>query len=235
MASEWDDDRFARQRAAMVADQLQRRGVADRVVLDAMGRVPRERFVPPELAHRAYEDGALGIGRGQTISQPYIVARMTEALDLGAWMAEHTDEPPRVLDIGTGSGYQAAVLAAAGASVISIERDEQLADEARERLAALGYDVAVQVGDGSAGWPEGAPFAGIIVAAAAPELPPPLVAQLDEGGRLVVPVGSRYHQELVVASRQGERVEQRHLEPCVFVPLVGRYGFPAADAPYLDH
>jgi protein-L-isoaspartate(D-aspartate) O-methyltransferase len=229
------DDRFARQRAAMVADQLVRRGVKDPVTLAAMGRVPRERFVPASLADRAYEDGALGIGGGQTISQPYIVARMTEALDLGGWASEHGLGRPVVLDVGTGSGYQAAVLAEGGAKVVSIERDEQLADEARDRLRDLGYDVDVLVGDGSAGWPERSPYAGIVVAAAAPDFPAPLIEQLDEDGRLVIPIGGRHHQELVVARRQGDRIESRHLEPAIFVPLVGRYGFPESDAPYFDH
>ncbi|HET7677427.1 MAG TPA: methyltransferase domain-containing protein, partial [Candidatus Limnocylindrales bacterium] len=135
-----DAERLTRLRAAMVEDQLRRRGVRDPAVLEAMGSVPREAFVPEELRTRAYDDGALGIGRGQTISQPYIVARMTEALHLPDWRAAHLDEPYRVLDVGTGSGYQAAVLRALGAEVVGIERDEELAAAARARLAELGYD-----------------------------------------------------------------------------------------------
>jgi protein-L-isoaspartate(D-aspartate) O-methyltransferase len=209
----------------MVVDQLARRGIREQAVLDAMGKVPRERFVPEELAEQAYGDGALSIGSGQTISQPYIVARMTESLGLSDWMREHPEEPPRVLDVGTGSGYQAAVLAEMGARVIGIERDPELAKAAQDRLRAAGYDVEVVVGDGSAGWEPGAPYAGIIVGAATPELPEPLLAQLADGGHIVAPVGSRVHQELTVARRVGDRLEQRWMEPAVFVPLVGQYGF----------
>jgi protein-L-isoaspartate(D-aspartate) O-methyltransferase len=209
----------------MVVDQLARRGIRDQAVLEAMGKVPRERFVPEELAEQAYGDGALSIGSGQTISQPYIVARMTDALGLSDWMREHPEEPPRVLDVGTGSGYQAAVLAEMGARVIGIERDPELAKAAQERLRAAGYDLEVVVADGSAGWEPGAPYAGIIVAAATPELPEPLLGQLADGARIVAPVGSRVHQELTVARRVGDRLEQRWLEPAVFVPLVGQYGF----------
>jgi protein-L-isoaspartate(D-aspartate) O-methyltransferase len=159
---------------------------------------------------------------------------MTEALDLTAWIAQHGEGPPRALDVGTGSGYQAAVLAECGAEVVSIERDEELALEARERLAALGYRIEVVVGDGSLGWPPQVPYAGIIVAAAAPDPPPPLLEQLEDGGRLVVPIGTRNHQDLVVLRRRGDRFEERLLEPCVFVPLVGRYGFREADPPFIN-
>ena len=211
----------------MVADQLESRGVRQPEVLDAMRRVPRELFVPPALVGRAYEDGALGIGGGQTISQPYMVARMTESLDLPAWLHAHPHAPaPPVLDVGTGSGYQAAVLAAMGARVTSVERDPSLADEAAARLMHLGYgNVRVVVGDGSEGWEEDAPYAAIVVAAAAPEPPEPLIAQLADGGRLVIPVGTRDHQELRVIRRVGDRIEEQSLEPCVFVPLIGRFGF----------
>ncbi|MFI5253979.1 MAG: protein-L-isoaspartate(D-aspartate) O-methyltransferase [Candidatus Limnocylindrales bacterium] len=219
-------ERFAQRRAEMVSRQLAGRGIADRAVLAAMGAVPRERFVPAALAERAYADGALGIGGGQTISQPYMVARMTEALALAAWLAIHPDAPPRVLEVGTGSGYQAAVLARMGARVVSIERDPDLAAGARERLAELGFEeIEVLLGDGSAGWPPGAPYAGILVAAAAPEPPEPLLAELADGARLVVPVGRRDLQELVVVRRVGKRLETDMLEPCVFVPLLGRFGF----------
>jgi protein-L-isoaspartate(D-aspartate) O-methyltransferase len=191
-----------------------------------MGAVPREAFVPAPLIERAYDDGALGIGSGQTISQPYIVARMTEALDLPGWSRAHPTEVPTVLDIGTGSGYQAAVLLSMGARVVGIERDEQLAEDARERLASLGFTgIEIHIGDGSVGWSRRAPYAGIIVGAAAPAPPEPLMAQLADGARLVVPVGTRGHQELVVVRRSGGRLDEHVLEPCVFVPLVGRFGF----------
>jgi protein-L-isoaspartate(D-aspartate) O-methyltransferase len=219
-------DRFDRRRAEMVGRQLAARGIADPAVLAAMGEVPRERFVPEALVERAYDDGALGIGGGQTISQPYIVARMSEALALPAWIAAHPGVAPRVLEVGTGSGYQAAVLARMGARVISVERDPELGAAARGRLADLGYaDVMVEIADGSAGWPADAPYAGILVAAAAPEPPEPLLAELDDGARLVAPVGRRDIQELVVVRRVGQRLETETLEPCVFVPLVGRFGF----------
>ena len=208
----------------MVAEQLEARGISDRAVLAAMGSLPRERFVPSELAEHAYEDRALTIGGGQTISQPYIVARMTEALELTQWS---TPGAP-LLDVGTGSGYQAAVLATVGARVVSIERDGQLAVAAARRLASLGIGgVEVVEGDGSEGWPTGAPYAGIVVGAAAPDVPPPLEEQLAEGGHLVIPIGTRARQDLVVVTRSAGRLSRRVLEPCVFVPLVGRWGFSA--------
>ncbi len=206
--------------------QLQTRRIRDPAVLQAMARVPRERFVPPSLAERAYEDGALGIGRGQTISQPYIVARMTEALELSPWQASHSDQAVAVLDVGTGSGYQAAVLAALGARVTSIERDPELAEEARQRLGELGFHVDVVVADGSFGWPAEAPYAGIVVAAAVGSVPEPLIEQLADGGRVVAPVGHRTQQTLKVVQRAGDRRREESLEPCVFVPLVGRFGLP---------
>ena len=213
----------------MVRDQLASRGITQPELLDALRRIPREEFVPLALMDRAYDDGALSIGGGQTISQPYIVARMTQALRLPDWSRANPGVVPRVLDVGTGSGYQAAVLAALGADVLTIERDPELSAAAGERLRRLGFDrVELLVGDGSEGWPDRAPYAGIVVAAAAPEVPEPLVAQLAEGGRLVVPVGSAGHQELTVVRRAGDRLEQEFLEPCVFVPLVGRFGFRPA-------
>lgn len=213
----------------MLRDQLETRGVRDREVLDALARVPRERFVPEPLVERAYDDCALGIGGGQTISQPYMVARMTDLLQLPAWRRGHPGEPVTVLDVGTGSGYQAAVLAALGARVTSIERDPHLAAEAETRLAAIGFpELEVVVGDGSAGWESGAPYAGIIVAAAAAEAPLPLVAQLADGARLIIPIGPRDHQDLTVLERVGDRITRQILEPCVFVPLVGRFGYPVA-------
>jgi protein-L-isoaspartate(D-aspartate) O-methyltransferase len=199
--------------------------VTDRAVLAAMALVPREEFVPLDQRDRAYDDGALSIGRGQTISQPYMVARMTESLGLtGDW--PWSGSRPRVLDVGTGSGYQAAVLAQMGAEVVSIERDAWLADAARQRLASLGYAVQVLVGDGSLGHSPGAPYAGIVVAAAAPAVPEALVEQLAEGACLVVPVGSRTSQRLTIVRRAGEGTQQSVGEACVFVPLVGSQGHP---------
>ena len=202
----------------MVDQQLRARDVADERVLEAMARVPRERFVPAELRGRAYEDAALPIGHGQTISQPYMVARICEELAL------HGSE--RVLDVGTGSGYQAAVLAELAREVHTIERIAELAELARANLAAAGVEnVAVHVGDGTLGLPEHAPFQAIAVAAAAPEPPPSLYDQLTFGGRLVVPVGRRSGQELLVVVRTPEGPAVLRSVPCRFVPLVGEEGF----------
>lgn len=211
----------------MVADQIERRGIRQPEVLRAMLEVPRERFVAEELRDQAFHDGALSIQSGQTISQPYMVARMTEALDLAGWRDRNGGRPPLVLDVGTGSGYQAAVLVAAGAMVVSIERDPELASEASARLDGLGYPVEMVLGDGSEGHPPRAPYAGIIVAAAAPEAPRPLTDQLALGGRLVIPVGPRDKQWLTVIERTAEGLLTRAIEPCVFVPLVGHFGFEA--------
>ena len=208
-----------------IAEQLERRGVRDPDVLCAMRAVPREAFVPPANRRQAYADGALPIGQGQTISQPYIVARMTEVLALPEWRTAHNDEQPRVLDVGTGSGYQAAVLAAMGAQVVSIERQPELAERAREALDRLGYEVSVRIGDGSNGAPEDAPFAGIVVAAASPHVPVPLVDQLLPDGRLVIPIGSRSEQLITLVRRTDEGFVQEPVEPAVFVPLLGEHGF----------
>jgi protein-L-isoaspartate(D-aspartate) O-methyltransferase len=213
------------QRARMVEIQLRRRGIRDAQVLAAMGAVPREHFVTPDMGGRAYDDNAQPICHGQTISQPYIVARMTEALALSAWRERHPGQQPRVLDVGTGSGYQAAVLAEMGAEVISIERDAELAAGARRSLAKLGYDVRVVVGDGSNGLAEFAPYAGIVVAAAAPEVPKPLVAQLANDGRLVLPVGPRSEQQIVLVRKLGTDTVVQPLEPAVFVLLLGEHGY----------
>jgi protein-L-isoaspartate(D-aspartate) O-methyltransferase len=211
--------------ADWIALQLEARGINDPDVLRAMRAVPRERFVPPDMTTLAYEDGALPIGHGQTISQPYIVARMTQSLALPAWRAAHNGEQPRVLDVGTGSGYQAAVLAEMGATVVSIELEVDLAERARTTLAALGYAVDVRVGDGSVGAPDEAPFAGIVVGAAAPAVPTPLVEQLLPDGRLVIPIGGRWEQEITLIRRTDDGFSREPVEPAVFVPLLGEHGF----------
>lgn len=202
----------------MVDVQLRARDIVDERVLRAMQAVPRELFVPAGDRRRAYDDAALPIGGGQTISQPYMVARICEALGLSGG--------ERVLDVGTGSGYQAAVLAELGAKVFTIERIPELAAEARERLVSAGYGrVQVQVGDGTLGLPERAPFDAIAVAAAAPGFPQTLYEQLKPRGRLVVPVGSARGQRLEVAVRSPEGPAMIHSVPCRFVPLVGAEGF----------
>ena len=202
----------------MVYQHLRGRDIADERVLAAMTNVPREVFVPEYLRPRAYEDAALPIGSGQTISQPYMVARICEALALTG------DE--KVLDVGTGSGYQAAVLAELAAEVHTIERVPELAEQARRNLADAGYErVQVHVGDGTLGLPQHAPFAAIAVAAAAPRLPQALYEQLELRGRLVVPVGGRGGQELQLAVRSLEGPAVLRSVPCRFVPLVGEEGF----------
>jgi protein-L-isoaspartate(D-aspartate) O-methyltransferase len=206
------------ERIRMVEEQLRGRDIADERVLAAMKRVPRELFVPTELRHRAYKDVALPIGSGQTISQPYMVARIVEELGL--------DGDEKVLDVGTGSGYQAAVLAQLGDKVHSIERIPELAEQARRNFEAAGVDnVDVHVGDGSRGLPQEAPFDAIAVAAAAPEFPQALYEQLKTGGRLVVPVGRRQGQRLQVIVRSPEGPAVLRSVPCRFVPLVGEEGF----------
>jgi protein-L-isoaspartate(D-aspartate) O-methyltransferase len=202
----------------MVDAQLRRRGIMDGRVLAAMERVPRELFVPEQLRDRAYDDAALPIGGEQTISQPFMVARICEALAVG--------ERDRVLDVGTGSGYQAAVLAELAGEVHTIERLPELAQRARESLPAAGYQrVHVHVGDGSKGLPEHAPFGAIAVAAAAPEVPVSLYEQLESGGRLAVPVGGRRSQELRLVVRSPEGPAVLRSVPCRFVPLIGEEGF----------
>ncbi len=206
-------------RRLMIAEQLRARGIADERVLEAMERVPRELFVPASVRDRAYDDAALPIGEGQTISQPYMVARICVELDVHA--------RDRVLDVGTGSGYQAAVLAELAGEVHSIERLPELAERARENLDAAGYGdrVQVHVGDGTRGLPEHAPFAAIAVAAAAPEMPRSLYDQLEPRGRLVVPVGQRWEQYLQVIVRTPKGPAVLRTVPCRFVPLLGEEGF----------
>lgn len=187
-------------------------------VMAAMAKVPRHEFVPPAEESYAYINNALPIGHGQTISQPYIVALMTDLLD--------PQPPHRVLEVGTGSGYQAAILAELVQRVYSIEVIPELAEEARERLARLGYaNVIVRAGDGYAGWPEQAPFDGVIVTAAAAAVPKPLLAQLRNGGRMVIPVGSRLGQNLLLIEKSGSgEISERNLLPVAFVPLVSEQG-----------
>jgi protein-L-isoaspartate(D-aspartate) O-methyltransferase len=206
-------------RLAMVDRQLRRRDIVDDRVLAAMERVPRELFVPQSITARAYDDAALPIGEGQTISQPYMVARICEALSLRGH--------ERVLDVGTGSGYQAAVLAELAGEVHTIERIPDLAEEARSALDAAGYGdrVHVHVGDGTLGLSEHAPYAAIAVAAAAPEVPTTLYEQLEERGRLVVPIGGRRGQQLQLIVRSPEGPAVVRSVPCRFVPLLGEEGF----------
>jgi protein-L-isoaspartate(D-aspartate) O-methyltransferase len=201
-----------------LAALLRRRGIADERVLAAIGEVPRELFVPEDLRRSAYDDRALPIGHGQTISQPFMVATICEALELQG------DE--RVLDVGTGSGYQAAVLAELADEVVTVERVPELAEQARATLAHVGYDrVEVRQGDGTLGVPDRAPFDGIAVAAAAPAVPEALYDQLAEGGRIVVPVGSLRDQWLQVVVRGPEGPRVARSVPCRFVPLIGSEGF----------
>jgi protein-L-isoaspartate(D-aspartate) O-methyltransferase len=213
----------ARARAAMVAHQLRDRGIADERVLAAMGMVPREAFVPAAIQRDAYADEAMPIGAGQTISQPYMVAKMTEDL--------RVRPGDRILEIGTGSGYQAAILAWLGAVVTSIERQASLIPQARASLAAVGLDTAVTIreADGSLGDPGGAPWDGIIVTAAAPAVPQALRDQLRDGARLVIPVGSRDRQRLMVVTRRGNEWFDEPESACVFVPLIGAAGFEDDD------
>jgi protein-L-isoaspartate(D-aspartate) O-methyltransferase len=209
---------FAALRARMVERQLRRREIGDERVLAAMEAVPRETFVAPGLRGRAYADSALPIGEGQTISQPWIVAAICQALEL--------DGSERVLEVGTGSGYSACVLARLAASVISVERRPQLAESARRAIAAVGAaNVEVVVGDGSRGLPRRAPFEAIAVHAAAPAPPRTLLEQLGEGGRLVAPIAAGPADVLTVFRRRGDELTGSRIGPCRFVPLLGEEGF----------
>jgi protein-L-isoaspartate(D-aspartate) O-methyltransferase len=208
--------RFETDRHEMIA-LLRDRGISDEGVLEAMLKVERHHFVPDPFTSRAYEDSALPIGKGQTISQPYTVAFMTEALQVKAGN--------RVLEVGTGSGYQAAVLAEMGARVFTIERNIDLLSSARKLLEKLGYRIASKCGDGTVGWNEFAPFDGIIVTAGAPNVPQPLLDQLVEGGRLVIPVGDMNFQTLVACTRHGKGFDRREMDGFKFVPLIGKMGW----------
>ena len=213
-----DNRDYAPQRAEMIEKQLRRRGITDGAVLDAIGKVPRHEFVPGELRAQAYDDVPLPIGSGQTISQPYIVAAMTAALRI--------QPGDRVLEIGTGCGYQSAVLSLLAKEVFTIERRPELASAASERLGRLGYgNVHVHCGDGTLGLPELAPFDAILVAAAAPAAPTPLLEQLSEGGRMIIPIGDADSQDLQLMERRGPSFHSRMLEGCRFVPLVGHHGW----------
>lgn len=210
-------------RKRMVDEQIRARGVTDRRVLEAMEEVPRERFVPAGERHHAFSDRALPIDCRQTISQPFMVASMTEHLDV---RPHH-----RVLEIGTGSGYQTAILARLGAYVYTIERLAALQEQARRLLESLGYtNVSYRVGDGSEGWLEFAPYDRIIATAGAPDVPRALVDQLVDGGRLVIPIGGQHDQTLTIVDRRGDRTIETARYACRFVPLVGRQGWPEANA-----
>lgn len=203
----------------MVETQLRPRGIRDERVLEAMRRVPRHEFVLPGLVDAAYDDRPLPIGESETISQPYIVASMTQAAEVAPG--------DKALEIGGGSGYQSAILAELGARVYMVEINPELAEDARERLARLGYgSVEVFAGDGSEGLLQHAPYDVIIVSAGMPAVSPVLIGQMAEGGRLVAPVGSRQQQELVMLRRHGGKITTRRFDPCQFVPLVGKGGWP---------
>lgn len=210
---------FQAERRAMVENQIRRRGIRDEQVLAAMLAVPRHEFVPAEHLGAAYDDRPLPIGETETISQPYIVAAMSAAASIAPG--------DKVLEIGTGSGYQAAILAWLGARVWTVERNPRLVQLARERFMRLGFEgVEVILGDGTEGYAVAAPYQAILVTAAAPCVPPPLLDQLDEGGRLVIPVGGLLHQDLELVYKHGGQTSTRFLDPCQFVPLVGKHAWP---------
>lgn len=212
------NDSRADEREQMVREQLISRGIKNQRVLDAFRKVPRHMFVPPTHQISAYKDHPLPIGQGQTVSQPYMVALMTECLDLKG------DE--KVLEIGTGSGYQTAILAELTDTVYSIERYSPLAVRAKEVLENLGYsNIEITVGDGTLGWPEHALYDGIIVTAGAPDIPQPLFEQLNESGKLVIPVGDNFSQILQVVEKHRGKMAKENICSCVFVPLVGKYGW----------
>jgi protein-L-isoaspartate(D-aspartate) O-methyltransferase len=217
-AAQFDATRLEAARRAMIETQIERRGVRDARVLNAMRAVPRHAFVPPDLRSQAYEDAPLPIGAGQTISQPYMVAAMTAALKV--------TENDRVLEVGAGCGYHAAVLSKLGREVVTLEYRAELAADTAKRLAEMRYDnIHVHCGDGTLGLPELAPFDAILVAAGAPAPPPPLLSQLAEGGRMVIPVGTLENQELQLIERRRDMFQTTVLDSCRFVPLVGAHGW----------
>lgn len=212
-------DTYTVKRHRMVAEQIRARGIRNERLLAAMREIPRHRFVPSNLASRAYDDGPLPIGESQTISQPYIVAEMTAALRLAG--------TEKVLEIGTGSGYQTAVLCRLAKEVVTMERISTLQASAEITLRELGVDnVRFRTGDGSTGIPDEAPFDRIIVTAAAPGVPAPLFDQLSEGGIMVIPIGGRWEQDLVRVTKESGKELKDFLGGCRFVPLIGKYGFP---------
>jgi protein-L-isoaspartate(D-aspartate) O-methyltransferase len=215
---DWKEARYAKERERMVEDHLVRRGIIDARVLDVMRQIPRHLFVDEALRERAYGDHPLPIGEGQTISQPYMVALMAQLLHLAG--------TEKVLEIGTGSGYQTAVIASLARRVFSIERLPMLAERARRTLERLGFtNVLIRVADGTLGWPDELPFDRIVVAAGAPEAPEPLLKQLAQGGQLVIPIGSHSSQTLHVIERVGDEFRVKMEAGCVFVKLVGKYGW----------
>lgn len=208
---------FEASRQSMVENQLRGRGIRDSRVLEAFLKVPREEFVRARFRNQAYRDSPLPIGENQTISQPYMVAVMTEIARIEPGL--------RILEIGTGSGYQAAILAELGARVFSVERRPALGEQARRLLQSLGYDVAVHIGDGTLGWPDMAPFDRILVTAGAPDVPAPLVEQLADGGSIVIPVDDGFSQVLSIYRKSSQGLAEERRERCTFVPLIGKFGW----------
>jgi len=208
---------FEKLRKEMVEFQLKSRGVKGRKVINAFLKVPREKFVSSAQVEYAYDDGPLPIGEGQTISQPYIVALMTEMLNLAG--------EEKVLEIGTGSGYQSAILAEIGCKIYSVERFSSLAERAQKIFEELGYYVNIKIGDGTLGWEENAPYDGIIVTAAGPKIPSSLISQLKENGKLVMPVGELYTQDLILVTKREGNLVKENFGGCQFVPLKGKEGW----------
>ncbi len=211
-------DKFDKLREEMVSRHIASRGITNQRILEAFRSVPRHLFVPKDRETLAYSDRPLPIGQDQTISQPYIVALMTDALG--------PKEGEKVLEVGTGSGYQAAILAAIGTQVYGLERLGSLAEKAKTKLKSLGYDIKMKVGDGTLGWEEYSPYDKIIVTAAAPALPEPLVEQLKTGGKMVIPIGQRYHQDLTLITKLNkDKITEEKICGCIFVPLIGQKGW----------